>query len=150
LAVIYEDFTQPIRNMTLFTGLEHSGGDSAAVSGFCAPAIGTVSGRLAVTAMEGDASITGDQLLFGATINLNSNDQMSGPRNPRTNFFSGQITNDSGDLDTSGTFGDRNHSPGDPDPGSRQGWDIANVDASDGLRNDQRTAFAQGTTTGDN
>ena len=80
-----------------------------------------MSGRLAVTAIEGDAKINGDQLLFGQSTPLHDSDQMSGPRNPRTNFFSGQITNDAGDLDTAGTFGTRNHSPGDPEDGARQG-----------------------------
>ena len=40
LAVVYEDFTQPIRSLSLFQGLEKSGGAAAAVSGFCTPPSG--------------------------------------------------------------------------------------------------------------
>ena len=67
LAVVYEDFAQPIRSLSLFLGLEQSGGEAAAVSGFCTPPSGPLSGRLAVSAMEGDARITGDKMLFGPT-----------------------------------------------------------------------------------
>jgi uncharacterized repeat protein (TIGR01451 family) len=149
LAVLYEDFRQPIRNLTLFLGLEPSGGAAAEVSGFCTPPIGALSGRLAVSSIEGDAKLTGDKLLFGPTRSLNDSNRVSGRRNPLENFFSGQITDDQGELDTTGTFGNRNHSPGDAEDGARQGWDITNVDASDQLRNNQQTAFAQGTTEGD-
>lgn len=74
---------------------------------------------------------------------------MQGPRNPLTNFFSGQITRDDGNLDTSGTHGDRNHTPDAPFDAGRQGWDITNIDVSARLRNNQTSAFAQGTTSGD-
>ena len=67
LAVIYEDFNQPIRNLVLNLGLEKSGGAAASVSGFCTPPTGPVSARLAVSAIEGDARITDDQMLFGPT-----------------------------------------------------------------------------------
>jgi uncharacterized repeat protein (TIGR01451 family) len=149
LAVLYEDFRQPIRNLTLFLGLEPSGGNAAQVSGFCTPPIGLLAGRLAVSSIEGDAKLTGDKLLFGPTPALDNSNRVSGRRNPLDNFFSGQITDDRGELDTTGTFGNRNHSPGDAEDGARQGWDITNVDASDQLRNNQQTAFAQGTTDGD-
>jgi uncharacterized repeat protein (TIGR01451 family) len=149
LAVLYEDFRQPIRNLTLFLGLEPSGGAAAQVSGFCTPPIGLLSGRLAVSAIEGDAKLTGDKLLFGPTSSLNNSNRVSGRRNPLDNFFAGQVTDEQGELDTTGTFGNRNHSPGDPEDGARQGWDITNVDASAQLRNNQQTAYAQGTTDGD-
>jgi hypothetical protein len=147
LAVAYEDFTQPIRSLTLFQGMEQSGGAAASVAGFCTPPSGPLAGRLAVSAMEGDASITGDKMLFGTSSHLDDGDRVSGPRNPASggngnNFFAGQIVDDNGNLDTSGTFGDRNHTPGHAEDGARQGWDITNVDASGRLVNNQTQAFA--------
>jgi uncharacterized repeat protein (TIGR01451 family) len=52
--------------------------------------------------------------LLGATSRLGDADRLSGPRNPATSFFSGQIADDRGELDTAGTFGLRNHTPGAP------------------------------------
>ena len=153
LAVIYEDFTKPIRNLSLLVALEPPDGATAAISGFCTPPSGPVSGRLAVSAMEGDAGKNGDLMLFGRKANLNTgNDRIQGPRNPPSNFFSAQITDDNGALDTTGTFGTRNHTPGTPLAGARQGWDITNVDVSPELGNGQTSAFAQGAFTkgGDN
>ena len=99
--------------------------------------------------MEGDARITGDKMLFGRTRFLENTDRVQGPRNPLNNFFAGQIVGDDGSLDTTGTFGDRNHTPDSPTTGARQGWDITNVNVSARLRNNQTSAFAQGTTTSD-
>src|SRR5262245_9015562 len=150
LAVVYEDFNQPIRSLTLFLGLEQSGAAEASVSGFCTSQSGHLSGRLAVTAMEGDALTSGDTMLFGATDNLTKGDRVDGPRNPKDNFFSSQIVGDDSNLDTAGTFGDRNHTPGTAVPGARQSWDITNVDVSGVLRHSQTTAFAQGASDADN
>src|SRR5262245_29454369 len=149
LAVVYEDFNQPIRNLSLFLGLEPSGGAAASVTGFCTPTAGPVSGRLAVTAMEGDARTTGDKMLFGPSAVLTDADRVQGPRNPPNNFFASQIVNENGALDTTATFGDRNHTPHAPAVGGRQGWDITPVNVSAQLRNNQTSAFAQGATTGD-
>ena len=102
-----------------------------------------------MSAIEGDARTTGDDLRFGSLSPLTADNRLSGPRNPPTNFFSSQILNDQGDLDTSGTFGTFNHTPNDPAVGGRQGWDISNVNASAQLVNNQTTAFAQGTSSGD-
>jgi large repetitive protein len=148
LAVVYEDFTQPVRSLSLLLGLEAAGGAAASVSGFCTPPSGPVAGRLAVSALEGDANITGDKLLFGRSP-LNNGDRVSGPRNPKDNFFSSQITRDDGSLETAGTFGDRNHTPGSALIGARQGWDITNVDVANRLRNNQTSALTRGITDGD-
>lgn len=149
LAIIYQNFSLPTRNLTVFTGAEVFAGAAAQVSGFCTPTSGTLSGRLAVTAIEGDANITGDQMLFGPTNVLTVANQVSGPRNPATNFFASQITTATGTLDTTGTFGTVNHTAGSPVSGARQGWDIVHVDASAQLQNGQTSAFARGTSTGD-
>ncbi len=147
LAVVYGNPGMPARNLTVFTGLEAGGNAPAAVSGFCTPTTGTPQGRLLVTAMEGDSAITGDQMLFGpSTTSLTA---LSGANNLVGNFFASQINRDTGALDTSGTHGTRNHPPGSSNAGARQGWDITNVDASPGLAVNQSSAFAQGTTSGD-
>ena len=150
LAVVYEDFAQPIRFLTLQLGLEAAGGATAQASGFCVVQQGnaTVAARLAVTAMEGDAGMAGDQMRFGDKAPLKTGDFVQGPRNPKNNFFASQIVRDDGSLATGGTFGDRNHTPGTPVAGARQGWDITNVDVSGYLKKNDTTAFAQGTTSG--
>lgn len=151
LAVVYNDGAAPVRNMTVFVGAEKSGSDPAAVSGFCTPPSGPVNGRVLVTALEGDASDTGDTFLFGRVLPLGTANRLSGPNNPITNFFSSQINGDNGLLDTSGTFGTRNHNAATHTNivGGRQGWDITNVDGSAQLINNQSGAYAQGTTNGE-
>src|SRR5262245_27602655 len=92
LAVAYRNFARPVRNLTLFIGTEVAGNNPASVSGFCTLDSGTVDGRLAVSALEGDASITGDTMRFGPNANLNPNaNRLSGPNNPLTNFFASQL-----------------------------------------------------------
>ncbi len=149
LAVVYGNPTLPPRNLTVFVGAEAGGAAPTGVSGFCTNLAGPVRGRLLVSAMEGDASITGDQLRFGPTTG--SMVALSGPNNALNNFFGGQINGDNGTRDTSGTAGSANHNPvgGVTSVGARQGYDISNLDVSAGLTNSQISAVAQGTTTGD-
>lgn len=150
LAVVYGNGGLPARNMTLFVGAEVTNGTTstaATVSGFCTPASGPRSGRLLASAMEGDSGVTGDQMTFGPTAA--SRVAISGPNNPLSNFFASQINGDSGALDTSGSFGSSNSTPGGNTSGARQGWDITNVDVSSTLVNSQTSAVAQGTSTGD-
>lgn len=147
LAVAYQNGSLPSRNLTIFVGAEQGGAAAATVSGFCTPPTGPRSGRLLVSALEGDPSITGDSMRFGPTSATTS--IISGPNNPTTNFFASQINADAGALDTSGSFGTSNSTPGTGVSGARQGYDITNVDVSATLLNNQTTAAAQGTTTGD-
>jgi uncharacterized repeat protein (TIGR01451 family) len=151
LAVVYQNFSLPVRNLALFVGSELSGAAPASTSGFCTPPSGKLSGRLAVSAMEGDANKSGDTMLFGPTATLGTTNQLKGPNNPQTNFFASQINRDDGTLDTGGTFGTRNANAFTSSliSGGRQGWDITNVDVSAQLTNGQTQAFGQGTTTGD-
>ena len=74
---------------------------------------------------------------------------VSGPNNPVNNFFASQINGDTGALNTSGTFGTRNHPVGSALSGGRQSWDITNVDISTTLVNSQTSAVAQGTSNQD-
>lgn len=153
LAVIYEDLTQPLRNLTLWCGASavslDAGSTDIAVSGFLTPDSLPIGGKLFVSAQEGDAVINGDSMLFGP--NAASLQALSGPNNPTDNFFASQINNSAGTLDTSGTFGSRNASAaaGTNTPACRQGWDITAVDVSARLTPAQNAALIRLTTTGD-
>ena len=150
LAVAYADSSQAARNLTIYVGAEQAGAAAATVSGFCTPITGPVNGRLLVSGIEGDSSGTGDTMLFGPTSTLGAGNRLSGSNNPIANFFASQINGNNGTLDTTGTFGTVNSPLGGNLSGARQGYDITNVDATLQLGNSQSTAFAQGTTTGDN
>lgn len=150
LAVIYANAGLPARNMTVFVGGELTNSSVqtvSTVSGFCTPQAGAISARLLVSVIEGDSVLTGDQMLFGPTTATMA--AISGTNNPLSNFFCSQINKDNGTLDTSGTFGTRNHPLGSNGTGNRQGWDITNVDVSARMQNGQSTANTKGTTTGD-
>ena len=135
LAILYENANLPTRSLSLFLGLEPQGGATASVSGICTPdKKGQLRARVAVSAVEGDTNDpndTRDSLRFGPSIDLSPDQfRLSGPNNPAANFFASQINRDDGELDTRGTFGDRNNDFQGIFPGGRQGWDITNVDAS--------------------
>lgn len=151
LMVAYENPNLPIRNMSIFVTSEFvssgSGSTPATISGFLTPTSGAVSGRLQVSALEGDSDRIGDQLLFGPT--LGTIVPVSGPNNPIDNFFASQINGDDGTLDTTGTFGNLNQPLGTNASGRRQGYDITNIDVSSQLVNSQTSAVIQGTTSGD-
>ena len=157
LAVVYHDPSNPvINNMSLFLGAQQGSRASvvvpASVSGFCAQTSvpsGFPAARILVSAVEGDADIAGDQMLFGPTSTSLS--ALSGPNNLVNNFFASQINNDAGALiNTTGTFCTYNQDPATLTliPNGRQGYDITNVDASSFISSGQTQAFALGTTTG--
>ncbi|MGL5329539.1 MAG: beta strand repeat-containing protein, partial [Peptostreptococcaceae bacterium] len=154
LAVIYENSALPLRNMTLYNGLDIISTTlnpftDISLSGFSTPINGPTNGRLLLSAAEGDANISGDMAQFGP--NTAALTTLSGPNNLANNFFGSQINNDSGNLNTSGTFGNRNQNPATATNivGGRQGWDITNVNISNTLTNSQTSAVARLTTTGD-
>ena len=146
LAVVYGNASLPSRSLSVFVGAEVAGSPAATVSGFCTAPTGPRSGRLLVSALEGDSGLTGDQMQFGPTLAALT--AQSGPNNPVGNFFASQINGNTGALDTSGSFGTANQTPGTAGVG-RQGYDITNVDVSASLLNNQTTTFARGTTAGD-
>lgn len=150
LAVVYQSGALPSRNLTVYVGSEVTNASittTATVSGFCTPTSGAQSGRLLVSALEGDPQITGDQMQFGPTVGTLA--ALSGTNNGATNFFASQINRDSGALDTRGTFGTSNSNIGSGVAGARQGYDITNVDVSGRLVSGQTSAIARGTSTGD-
>jgi len=122
------------------------------VTDFCYPDENE-EGRLLVTAVEGDATIFGDYLLFGRETAWQNKNVMWGARNYLNNFFGSQIVDREGNLIDGGlNFTPVDHLPWtgfdcyliddygdifdgiDPDclvAGARQGWDIANIPLND-------------------
>lgn len=150
LAVVYQNGSLPSRNLTVYVGAEVTNGTiqtTATVSGFCTPTSGIQSGRLLVSALEGDPQITGDQMRFGPTAGTLV--PLSGSNNPVGNFFASQINGALGLRDTSGSFGGSNSTPGSGTSGARQGYDITSIDVSATLTTAQTSAVARGTSTGD-
>ena len=156
LVVVYRDETAPTRNLSVFVGGSFVDEDSQqdyTVSGFCAPPIGPVTGTAIVSTIEGDANLTGDQLLIAPSA-ADAFVQLSGPNNPADNFFCSQMNDSAGQLDTKGTFGDANHDAlgGANVIGGRQGWDVTTVPLSSQagqLFAGQKTAVLRTITTGD-
>jgi uncharacterized repeat protein (TIGR01451 family) len=153
LVVVYENPSMPLRNLTFWSGgavvSSAAGHTDVVLNGFLTPEALPVTGKLFVSAAEGDAVHSGDQLLFGSTIqNLAV---LSGPNNPQNNFFASQINNENGVLDTTGTFGDRNADAflNLNTSACRQGWDITAIDLSDNLSTNQNQAVIRFKTNGD-
>lgn len=153
LAVVYENAALPLRNLTLWGGGAvvslTAGSTDVFLTGFLTPETLPVSGKMFVSAQEGDAVIAGDKMLFGQ--NLLSLQTLSGPNNPANNFFASQINNANGTLETGGTFGGRNANAaaGTNTVACRQGWDITAADVSSLLSAGMTTAAVRFTTTGD-
>jgi MYXO-CTERM domain-containing protein len=156
LVVAYRDESAPTRNLSVFVGgsfVDENSQQDYLVSGFCAPPIGPVTGTAVVSTIEGDANLTGDQLLIAPDA-AGPFVQLSGPNNPANNFFCSQMNDAAGVLDPQGTFGAANHDAvaGVNMIGGRQGWDVTTVPLSsqDGkLLPGQKSAVLRTITTGD-
>ncbi|MBN1945943.1 MAG: hypothetical protein JW797_09725, partial [Bradymonadales bacterium] len=149
LLVAYGHPQATTRNLSIFVGADWVDEQATVrytVDGFCTPPPpGPVNGLLLVGAMEGDAELVGDTASIGATGHPDV--ELETPNNPIDNFFASQINDIYGEIDTRGTFGDRNH---DSDPvagenaiGGRQGWDLTGVALSSAeghLHTDQTAA----------
>ncbi|NEZ47894.1 DUF11 domain-containing protein [Clostridium niameyense] len=152
LAVLYNNRFLPARNFSLYVGIDYVGVGTPVditTTNFTTPVYSTPKGRLLLSALNGDATINGDQVLFGPdTSNLTP---LYGPENLTNNFFGSQINNDTGNTDTTGTFGDRNQNihTGVNIVAGRQGIDITNVDGSSALTNNQTSATIRFNTTND-
>ena len=153
LAVAYENPTMPLRNLTIYSGgavvSPNTGTTTITVSNFLTPEIAPITGKIFVSAQEGDAVLSGDQMLFGQSVATLA--PLSGPNNPINNFFASQINDQNGTLDTSGTFGTRNANAaaGTNTSACRQGWDITAVDVSNQLVPNQTDAVIRFTSSGD-
>jgi MYXO-CTERM domain-containing protein len=157
LVVAYRYSKLPVlRNLSIFVGgsfVDEETQQDYTLNGFCAPSSGPVEGRVTIAALEGDADLTGDELLIGASPN-GTFVSLSGPNNPATNFFCSQINGNDGLIDVKGSFGDANHDAlaGKNVVGGRQGWDTTTLPLSDKdghLSNDQTSAVIRTITTGD-
>ena len=153
LAVVYENASLPLRDLTVWSGgvvvSPSVGSTDITLTDFITPDSLPVTGKLFVSAQEGDAVLENDRLLFGQdTAALTP---LSGPNNPVDNFFASQINDENGALDTSGTFGTRNANAaaGTNTSGCRQGWDITAVDVSSRLSAGQTAAAVRFETDGD-
>lgn len=100
MVVLYELGTEPLRNLTVYDGLDmvvDGSPQNATISGFEVPASGPFDAKLGVVAMEGDNQSEGDALAFNGTILANH-------WNPANNFFNGtrshlgEAVSEEGDL----------------------------------------------------
>ncbi len=156
LLVAYRAEFAPIRNLSVFVGgsfVDENTSVDYGVSGFCSPPTGAVEGSVIVSALEGDANRTGDELLLAETA-AGPFATLSGPNNPADNFFCSQINGSDGKVDTQGSFGDANQDAfaGTNVSGGRQGWDITTLplsSANGDLLNGQTSAVVRTNTTGD-
>lgn len=147
LAVVYRNFDETIKNISVFSGTQENDTDPIVIEGFGTPLDGEVSGKLFIAATEGDASLSGDQLKFGETQNNLEN--LEGPNNPRNNFFRSQINNSDGEIDTRGSFGDSNSTGNSQSNLARHSIDITSIDVSEYLDNGQTQAYIQPTSDGE-
>lgn len=155
LVVIAENAQAPCRSLALKSvgqSVDESAAPTVAFS-LSTPASGPIAGRAVLGAIAGDASRAGDSVIIlapGASTYL----ALSGPNNPQNNFFGSQINDSNGLLDTSGTFGTRNHNAvgATQSIGGRQGWDLTAItlDSASGMLAPAQVASAlRFTTTGD-
>jgi len=134
LIVVYRNSAEPVRNLTVFVGGEFVDENTSVdyeVDGFCTPPSGAFGGYATFSALEGDADRGGDFLTIAQDAGGPFTSLM-GPNNPEDNFFCSQINDTTGNLDTSGTFGNDNHNPVAEINviGGRQGWDVTTVPVS--------------------
>ena len=114
------------------------------LSGLCIPnASGSRLARVAVTSMEGDATITGETLRFARLTNQlgDGGARIAPPGNTLTNPLTSRITGNDGAIDTRGSFGNVNHTSSANVSGARQGWDLTNIDATTSLATNWESAF---------
>lgn len=153
LIVAYSNPNQPFRSINIWTGgavvSPLVGVTNITLTGFKTPQVAQPSGKIFVSAQEGDAVLSGDQMLFGSSaLNLVN---LSGPNNPQTNFFCSQINDENGVIDTSGTFGTRNANAQTATniSAGRQGYDITAIDLTGILQSGQTDAYIRFLTEGD-
>ena len=138
LVVAYSNPSLPLRNLTIFEGFADITTESAAnssvsttVSGFLAPATGTVTATVGLGAWEGDLGTTGDLLRFNGTT-------LSDSTRPANNSFNSSIS------DLGVTNSARN-----PANTNNFGVDMGRVSANGVLPNGATSATVNVSTTGD-
>ncbi|MFD5264057.1 hypothetical protein ACFWJC_25365 [Bacillus wiedmannii] len=141
LIVVYRDSSYPMRNVSLFPGFLLSGTPQT-LSGFFTPAAGTVTARAFVMAVNGDPNFTGDNFQLNSVT-------LTGPNNPIGNFFRGQVNDINGNLNTIGSFADRNFSGTTTNANARAEFDITNVNATGSIAPNTTSTQVNITGTGD-
>ncbi len=134
MIVVYEDTTQPFRNLTVFDGFARVNSNNPVeiiVDGFTTPVVGPVSAKVTQVVYEGDERFSGDQMLFEGTV-------LSDGAHPAGNFFNSRISKD-GAL-----FNDKS-----PNYVDQLGFDIARTDVTGLLANSQSAATVNYTSAGD-
>jgi uncharacterized repeat protein (TIGR01451 family) len=141
IVVFYHLDSEPIRNLTLFDGLEHvstAGGSTTTVNlnGFTVPNNG-YDAKLGVIAYEGDADITGDSLKVNGNL-------LSNTYNPPDNFFNRTATSLNNLMPMTGDLPQMSGRPS-----SMAGYDADIVDISGQLTPGSTQVRIDATTTGD-
>ena len=132
IVVVYEDESQPLRNLTVFDGfgrITQGGRRTATVSGFLTPLTGEVAATVGIIAYDGDNGLAGDRLLLDGI-------ELGGDDRPADDFFNSHRTRDGVTV-----------SEGSPDYVDQLGFDLGLVDASGVLANGVDSAEFTFTTT---
>lgn len=151
LVVVYKAPFLGFINININVGsLDVSDGSSASqeLSGFITSDRGTTNAGILICALNGNPSSAGDN------ISLTNNEGMEAylysPSNPIDNFFGSQILDMTGKICIDGTFGNLNATPASIQTaaGRRVGFDVALVDASHALSNNQTSTTLTASSTG--
>ncbi|MBW2701821.1 MAG: DUF4215 domain-containing protein [Deltaproteobacteria bacterium] len=156
LVVVVEDSSLAMKNISIKVGAEWVDEDNPTDVHFdnlCLPPSGLVTGRLVLSAMEGDADIDGNELSIAESTG-DTFESLYSDNNPIDNFFASQINDVNGLLDTRGSLGQANHDAlsGTHVSGGRQGWDVTGVSlgSENGqLVNNQTSAVVRGSSFND-
>lgn len=141
IVVFYHLDGEPIRNLSLFDGLERVSTGSGStttvnLNGFSVPTTG-FDAKLGVIAYEGDSEITGDQLKVNGTA-------ISNTYNPVNNFFNRTSTNLNALAPRAGDLPQMSGQPG-----SMAGLDTDIIDITGQIKAGDTTVKLDATTSGD-
>lgn len=134
MIVVYEDPSQPVRNLTVYDGyarVNSANPVQITVSGFLTPVTGPVTAKVTNVVYEGDELYSGDQMLFEGTV-------LGDGAHPPSNFFNSRISKD-GVLYTDKA----------PNYVDQLGFDIARTDVTGLLGNGQTSATIDYSSQGD-
>ncbi len=150
LAVVYTNENSSAKNISLWIGNAGVASNTSRdfdLYDFITPTNTPITGKLMISAGEGDASRDGEQVYFGK--DENNLVQLSTDNNGADNFLCSQINDINGQLDTRGTFGDRNQDAINNInyAYARQGYDITTVDVSSYVEPMQTSAHIRISTT---
>jgi len=139
MVVLYERASDPLRSLAVYDGLDAVANGAPAditLAGFLVPQSGYTA-RLGVVALEGDNTITGDQLAFNGVVLANA-------QNPANNFFNGTRSHLGAAVST---IGDLPQLTGGPQ--SMSGIDMDVVDVTAQVGPGQTAATVHASSSGD-